>query len=187
MKKYSRPDHSPPPAYTRAQQHAAQETAFWRTRFPQVPLLGQQLVHLPHARFWDGAIDDEQVGWLTARVQTIDMLDIYEAPITRTSIQHLMQLTWLKELRVKGCAELQDDCVADLSHIKGLELLHLGETGITLDGLLELSGNHLKTVFISSELPVLSIQARLQQLAQSLPGCEVVVNHVPPHVHLTGA
>ena len=186
MKKPTRPDRSPPPAYTRAQQHAARETTFWRTHFPQVSLLERQPVHLPHVRFGDGALDDEQVSWLAARIQTIDMLDIYEAPITCVSIQYLAQLAWLKELRLKGCAELHDECVAAFAHLKGLELLHLGDTSVTLDGLLELRGEHLKTVFISSELLAPAIRLRLRQLAQSLPGCEVVVNHVPPHVYLAG-
>lgn len=177
MKKHHRPDRATPPAYIRTQQYAARAAAFWRTRFPQVPLPGQEPGHLPRARFWEGDIDDEQLGWL----------DIYEAPITRIGIQHLTQMACPKELRVKGCAELRDDCVADLAHIKGLELLHLGDTGVTLDGLLELRGGHLQTVFISSELPAPTIQERLHQLEQLLPGCEVVINHVPPHVYLASS
>ncbi|OWP61673.1 hypothetical protein CDA63_18190 [Hymenobacter amundsenii] len=140
--------------------------------------------YLHHGRFWDGDLEDEQVGWLAARFATIDMLDIYDAPITRASIQHLTSVKQLKELRLKDCTALQDDCVADLARIKGLELLHLGGTGVTLDGLLELRGDCLQTVFISSDLSTPLIQDRLRLLALSLPGCEVVVNHHPPHVFL---
>ena len=145
---------------------------------------GREPLHLSHGRFWAGDLDDEQVGWLAARFHIIDMLDIYDAPITRASIQHLAQVAQLKELRVKGCIGLQNDCVAELAYIQGLELLHLGGTGVTLDGVLELRGDNLKTVFVSSELPAPAIQVRLRQLKQSLPDCEVVVNHQPLHVYL---
>ncbi len=66
-----------------------------------------------------------------------------------------------------------------------LELLHLGETGVTLDGLAPLrAARTLKTVFLSSDWPSPAIQARLRQLVATLPRCELVVNHLPPHVYL---
>jgi hypothetical protein len=174
-----------PVPYTRALRQAARETAFWRQHFPAMASPAQVPAYLAHGRFREGNLTDEQLGWLASRLQTIHMLDIYEAPITAAGLEHLTQVACLTELRLKDCAAVGDDALTPLARIPGLELLHVGGTAVTLDGLAAMPpAPTLKTIFLDSDLPPADIRDRLLQLAETLPGCDVVVNHLPPHHYL---
>src|SRR6187399_1195593 len=86
-------------------------------------------------RFIDD-LDDAGFAYIMARVKGVNMLDLNETEITNESIKVLTGLEYVKELRAKGC-RLDDDCIHDLNKITNLEFLHLKNTAVTIDGLLQ--------------------------------------------------
>lgn len=120
--------------------------------------------------------DDDGFAYLMEKVKGVDMLDLNETGISNESIKLLIQLEYVKEIRAKGCHGLDNDCIPYLSQIPSLEFLHLKYTGITIDGLLRLSGlPHLKILMFSDDNPE-NIGQKLPELKKLLPDCEIVVN-----------
>ena len=105
------------------------------------------------------------------------MLDLDDAYIGYKAIEHLTKLEDLKELRLKGCTELDYKCVPYLVNIKGLELLQLVNTQILVSELINMSSlTSLKKLFISQTItPQLTLEMR--RLKKELPGCEFYVNY----------
>lgn len=156
------------------------EQQFWSTfAYFSTPKLPDEVpTHLERVNFriWNH-VEDEEIEMMVTHVQSINMLDLDETYITNYSIQLLSQLSFIKELRLKGCREIDDEAIPHLNNIKGLELLHLGGTSITLNGVLQLSANHpLRTLLISVDDPE-QHQNDLTIIAQRFPGCEFIVNH----------
>jgi len=121
-------------------------------------------------------LDDDAFAYILAKVQGVDMLDLNETDITNQSISLLTRLEYVKELRAKGCQQLDNDCIADLDTITSLEFLHVRYTGITIDGLLQLKSLiNLKTLMFSAE-DVESIKAKLLQLKAMLPQCDLIID-----------
>jgi hypothetical protein len=123
--------------------------------------------------------DDDAFAWLMQNVKGVNMLDLNETDISNDSISLLGKLEYVKELRAKGCHNLNNDCVDDLNKLTSLVFLHLKNTNITIDGLLKLKNlSNLKTLMFSADDPV-SIKEKLLQLKTMLPGCELVINSKP--------
>ncbi|MFY7839709.1 MAG: hypothetical protein ACOVP7_05505, partial [Lacibacter sp.] len=100
-----------------------------------------------------------------------------ETEISNYSIQLLTQLSFIKELRLKGCNDIDDDAIPHINNIKGLELLHLGGTSISINGLLRLNPEHaFKTLLVSVDEPE-KYNNELITLAQRFPNCQLIVNH----------
>jgi hypothetical protein len=143
---------------------------------PQIPDGIPTHLERVNFRIWDH-VDDEQIEMMVTHVQSINMLDLDETEITNFSIELLSKLVFIKELRLKGCNEIDDDAILHLNNINGLELLHLGGTCISLDRLLQLSAAHpLRMLLISVDDPEMH-QLELTTIAQRFPDCELIVNH----------
>jgi len=156
------------------------EEQFWGTfayfSKPQLPDAIPTHLERVNFRIWDH-VDDDQIEMMITHVQSINMLDLDETEITNHSIELLGKLSFIKELRLKGCNEIDDDAIPHLNNISGLELLHLGGTPISLNGLLQLSATHpLRMLLISVDDPELH-QNELTTIAQRFPACELIVNH----------
>lgn len=154
------------------------EEKFWDAFFSiNVPKGIDELPrHLNHVRFRLYNTDDEGLSMMVPELDSIDMLDLDETDITNEGIKHLEALLFIKELRLKGCNGIDDDCIPSINKIKGLELLHLGSTPVTTDGVLKLFVPTLKRLFISADHDDDS-KAKLRRFCRSFPDCEVVVNH----------
>ena len=114
---------------------------------------------------------------MVSRIASINMLDLDDAYITIKAVEHLTVLEHLAELRLKGCTELYNDCVPYLNKIKGLALLHLVGTHITIEGLVNMNTLiRLKKLFISVD-PKQDITLQMQRLKKELPACDFYVNY----------
>ena len=71
-------------------------------------------------RLWDIVID-EYLELLATNVKSIDMLDLDETDITNDGIAFLTQMDFIKELRLKGISEIDNDCISHLNKIKKME------------------------------------------------------------------
>jgi hypothetical protein len=121
-------------------------------------------------------LDDKGFAYLMPRVRGVDMLDLNETEIGNASIALIAKLEYVKELRLKGCRHIDDDCIPFLNQIRGLELLHVKNTPITFRGLLQLRNQPaLKTLLFSGENPEQD-QAEIAQLKLLLPHCELIMD-----------
>lgn len=151
---------------------------YWKRRFGNLAGKIEPYYHHLDFRRIDG-LDDEGFAYLIANVKGVDMLDLNESEITNESIRLISTLEYVKELRVKGCHQLDDDCVVDLNKITSLEFLHLKNTSVTIDGILKLNAlTNLKELLFSAD-DVEGIKEKMLLLRAMLPGCEFVVNSKP--------
>ena len=124
-------------------------------------------------------LDDEGFSYLMGKVRGVNMLDLNETDIGNDSIRLLTGLEYVKELRIKGCRQLDNDCVRFLNQIHGLEFLHVKNTAITIDGLLQMAPSaNFRTLLFSADDPD-QIAEKIDRLQQMLPQCELVVNGKP--------
>lgn len=148
---------------------------YWKRRFGGKTAgdIGAYQHHLDFRGIDD--LDDEGLAYLLTNVKGVDMLDLNETDITNESIKLLTGLEYLKELRIKGC-RLDNACIIDLNKITSLELLHLKNTTITIDGILQLKAlTNLKTLLFSAD-DVEAIKEKMLQLKAILPACEYVID-----------
>ena len=132
--------------------------------------------HIRRVNFRLGGATDDDLEMMAGYIKTIEQLDLDETDITNLGLQHLTKLESIKELRLKSCRQIDNDGLPYLYQIKGLELLHLGGTAITIAGLLAIGQlKLLKTLLISADEDEMHL---LPQIAVQLPeGCEFIVNH----------
>ena len=155
------------------------EQRFWSTFFSicvpaHVDEVPQHIDHV-RMRLWDKVID-EYLEMMVTQVRSINMLDLDETDITNDGIEHLTKLDFIRELRLKGIREINDDCIIHLNKIKGLKLLHIRGTAVTLDGVLKLDAlQELKQLFISDKNDEPDPE-KIRQLRELMPDCEFVVN-----------
>ena len=124
-------------------------------------------------------LDDEAFAYIMKNVKGVNMLDLNETEIGNKSITLLTSLEYVKELRLKECRHLDNDCINDLNRLTELEFLHLKSTAITIDGLLRLTAlTKLKELMFSAD-DLESIKEKMLQLRQQLPGCAFTVNSKP--------
>ncbi len=133
-------------------------------------------VHMRRVNFRLGGVTDEGLELMAGYIKTIEQLDLDEAEISNEGLRHLTQLESIKELRLKGCTGIDNDGLPYLYQIKDLELLHLGSTLVTVNGLKEIGQlKRLKTLLISADEAEMEL---LPNLAAQLPkDCELIVNH----------
>ncbi|GAA0881259.1 hypothetical protein GCM10009119_42290 [Algoriphagus jejuensis] len=149
-------------------------------RFGKLAASMEEYYHHLDFRSWDD-FDDDAFSFLMEKVKGVYMLDLNETEISNESIQLLTQLEYVKEIRAKGCHNLDNYCIPYLNQIPSLEFLHLKYTDITIDGLLHLTDlPNLKTLMFSSEDGE-DIQEKLLELHGLLPDCELVVNGKPQY------
>lgn len=156
------------------------EQQFWSTfAFFSTPKLQDEIpTHLERVNFriWN-SVEDDEIEMMVTHVQSINMLDLDETDIANYSIQLLSQLSFIKELRLKGCRKIDDEAILHINHIKGLELLHIDGTSISIKGVLQLSTSHpLHMLLIGVDDPE-QHQDELTTIAQRFPDCELIVNH----------
>lgn len=154
------------------------EEQFWNDFFYfNVPAhLDAVPLHLERANFRRYHVDDEGISMMMTAVLSVYQLDLDGTDITNEAIRMLTELEYVTELRLKNCEGIDDSCVPDLYKIKGLKLLHLGGTSITVQAMIEGGTfSHLKELFIDYEDQEIKV---LQELAILLPkDCELIVNH----------
>jgi len=132
--------------------------------------------HIKRVNFRLSGADDEDLQLMAGYIKSIEQLDLDETEITNLGLHYLTQLESIKELRLKGCQGIDDDGLPYIYQIKGLELLHLGSTSITVARLQEINKlPYLKTLLISANDDE---EILLPQIARQLPkDCVFIVNH----------
>ena len=156
------------------------EQQFWSTfAFFSTPKLQDEIpTHLERVNFriWN-SVEDDEIEMMVTHVRSINMLDLDETDITNYSIQLLAQLSFIKELRLKGCRKIDDEGIPHINNIKGLELLHIDGTSISINGVLQLSASHpLRMLLIGVDAPEQHL-TELAAIAQRFPESELIVNH----------
>ncbi len=161
-------------------QEKLKEEQFWSTfYFFNLP---KNKVHIPpdlervNFRIWN-YVNDEHLLLMMSRVKSINYLDLDETDITNEGVKHLTQLHHIKELRLKGIRSVDDDCMQSLNKLKGLELLHLGGTSVTLNGLTQLGSLQNLRVLLLSLTASAEIREKMLALKKLLPGCEFILNY----------
>jgi hypothetical protein len=124
-------------------------------------------------------LDDEGLAYLLTNVKGINMLDLNETEITNASITLLTTLEYVNELRIKGCTAIDDDCITDLNKITSLQFLHVKNTGITIDGILQLNALIKLTDILFSNDDDKDIKDKMLLLKDMLPNCSFVINSIP--------
>jgi hypothetical protein len=153
--------------------------SFWSNflYFNKLAHLEEITPHLRRVNFRLHGVNDEGLLLMMNKVKSIDMLDLDETAITNEGIRYLLNLTYLKELRLKGCNEIDEGCLPYLNQMHSLELLHLGSTAITVDGIFQLSSlTNLHTLLLSAPTDN-GIQEKVIKLSALHPQCEFIVNH----------
>ncbi len=155
------------------------EKEFWRREFRIAPgriaFIDPEVERL---NFRHSELDDDGIYWITTRLKIIHQLDLDETYVTDKAIQYLTKLDYIKELRLKGCDGISPGCLADLNKLTGLELLHLGSTGITLDDVHALfSLQKLQLLLLRSSQTEEVIVEKVRQLKKILPSCKFNVNY----------
>lgn len=120
-------------------------------------------------------MDDDAFAYIMQLVKGVKMLDLNETEISNESIKLLTRLEYVNELGVKGC-RIDDSCVQDLNKITSLEVLHVKNTGVTIDGLLQLKDLFkLKKILFSAD-DVEAIKEKILQLKTVRPACDFVID-----------
>ncbi|CAL1516380.1 hypothetical protein [Chitinophaga sp. MM2321] len=156
-----------------------EEELYWSNFFYfNVPAhLNEIPTHMERLNFRRYHVDDEGILKMVGVVRSVYQMDLDGTDITNEGIRHLTQLEKIQELRLKNCKGIDNGCLEFLYQIKGLELLYLGGSGITVDGLSGISClKDLKSFYISADDN--EDPEKLRSIAASLPpGCEFIVNH----------
>lgn len=150
---------------------------YWKRRLGPLAATMEAYHHHLDLRPIDG-LDDEGLAYLLNNVKGVNMLDLNETEISNESIKLLTQLEYVKELRVKGC-RLDNGCMADMNKITSLEFLHLKDTGVTIDGLLQIHDLiNLRELMFSAD-NVEAIKEKVERLREMFPACDFTVNSKP--------
>ena len=150
---------------------------YWKRRFGAVENIPEYNHHLDFRGIFD--LDDEGFAYLLTNVKGVNMLDLNETDITNNSITLLTKLEYVYELRIKGCIEIDDHCIANLNKITTLKFLHAKNTNITIDGLLKLNDLTELTELMFSVDDATIIKDKMLLLKNNLPACSFTVNSIP--------
>lgn len=123
--------------------------------------------------------DDDAFAYLMENVKGVNMLDLNGTSISNKSISLLTRLEYIYELRLKECHLVDDDCIPWLNDLTSLKLLHVKDTGISLKGLLKLTGLDALQDLLFSEIDIKLIEIEMQQLKSNMPNCKFKVNGKP--------
>jgi hypothetical protein len=121
------------------------------------------------------SVYDEDLVMMVQGVKSVGQLDLDETYITNAGVEELVKLDSIRELRLKGCWSITNEAMPFICSIKGLELLHLGSTGITTEGFKEIGKlKDLKLLLISADTD----DEKLAEIFVQLPAnCQFLVNH----------
>ena len=154
---------------------------YWKQRFGTPNTIAYHH-HLDVRQIPD--LDDEGFAYMLTNVKGVNMLDLNETDIKNASITLLTKLEYVNELRMKGCIEIDNNCIADLNKITSLQFLHVKNTGITIDGLLQLTAlTKLREVLFSSE-DADSIIEKLLEFTAMHPLCKMVIDGKPIEINV---
>jgi len=124
-------------------------------------------------------LNDAGLAYYLRDVIGINMLDLNETEITNEAIKILTTLLYIDELQLKGCVKIDDACIPDLNNLVSLKFLHLKDTSITIDGILQLKDlTDLSTLLFSVD-DIAVIKDKMLLLQEMLPDCNFVVNGTP--------
>ena len=155
----------------------ARNTKYWEKR------LGTETTDSgfqEHMDFWGlPELNDAGLAYYLRDVIGINMLDLNETEITNEAIKILTTLLYIDELQLKGCVKIDDACIPDLNKLVSLKFLHLKDTSITIDGILQLKDlTDLSTLLFSVD-DIAVIKDKMLLLQEMLPDCNFVVNGTP--------
>lgn len=119
---------------------------------------------------------DTEIGYIAKRIKHIDEWNLNNSDISDDGVQHMLQLEYIRDLRLKSNRRLTNDCMTYLDQLTSLEFIHLGSTGVTVDGLLKIPHlTKLKEILISDPgTPDLAAKMRIVMTA--LPACRFIIN-----------
>ncbi|MGB4843262.1 MAG: hypothetical protein WBP16_02220, partial [Ferruginibacter sp.] len=96
--------------------------------------------------------------------------------ITNKGVEHLTKMDFIKELRLKGIREINNDCIVHLNKINGLELLHVKGTSVTIEGILKLDSKpELKELFFSAKDDEIT-KEKMLELKKLMPDCSFTID-----------
>jgi hypothetical protein len=155
---------------------AKKEKAFWNKYFNFPGKLEEIPQAIHHINLSCTEVDDQDLEYLVGRIRKINLLDLDQTAISNDGIKFLLQLQDLKELRLKDNFPINNGCIPYLCQLTSLELLHLGSTAVTVEGLLQLGDlQNLKRLLFSADTET-DIKEKAQQLKNLLPNCEFIIN-----------
>lgn len=153
------------------------EKYFWNKYFNFPDKLENISPAIEHINLRCTEVDDEDLEFLVSRIKKIDFLDLDETAISNAGVKTLTKLISLKELRLKDNYAIDNNCIPELNTITSLELLHLGSTSITIDGILQLNAlQNLKRLLFSMENTE-DFDVKMLQLKSILSNCEFIINN----------
>lgn len=132
-----------------------------------------QLTHIRHLNAASSDLEDQHLE-VIGKMETLELLDLDATEITNYGLFFLKPLHNLKQLRLKDNPQLTNGCIDYLSELGTLEMLHAGNTGITIAGFKKLLDRvRLKTLILDSEFA--DLIEDLLQLSAAHPGLEILV------------
>ncbi len=140
-----------------------------------------QLKRLKHLNVSSSDLYDKHLE-IIGQLKTLELLDLDLTEITDSGLKNLIRLTQLRKLRLKDNPQLTNDCIAYLLDIEQLELIHIENTSITIDGLIKLlTQKELKTVILDCEFDnsideLLSISEKYPKLEIVFKGTGIMSN-----------
>ena len=96
-----------------------------------------RLKNLKHLKLSSSDLIDKHLEAI-GKIDSLELLDLDATDITNQGLFYLEPLKNLKQLRLKDNPQLTDICIEYLLNIQSLELIHIGNTSITIVGLRKL-------------------------------------------------
>lgn len=155
----------------------ARDKKYWKRRLGKVKYPSPYQDHIDFRGIPD--LNDDGLAYFLTGINGINMLDLNETEITNDSITLLSNLEYVNELRLKGCLEIDDDCISHLNKMTSLQFLHIKDTAITIDGILQLNAlKNLRELLFSVE-DIETVKDDMLLLKIMLPNCNFTINSVP--------
>jgi len=155
----------------------ARDKKYWKRRLGKVEFASPYQDHLDFRGIPE--LNNEGLAYFLTDIKGINMLDLNETEITNDAIAILTKLEYVNELRLKGCEEINNDCIPDLNKLTSLKFLHLKDTSITIDGILQLKDLTDLTTLLFSVDDTAVIKDKMVLLQEMLPNCDFVINGRP--------
>lgn len=133
--------------------------------------------HVDQVRFRYYGANDSDLHRMVQEVKSINQLDLDETDVTDEGMKYLLELSYLRELRLKGCQKITNQAMEFICKFEGLELLHLHDTEINTDGFQHIGNlKQLKRLLIQADFQ----DPKLEEIYASLPkDCNLTVNYKP--------
>lgn len=155
----------------------ARDTKYWEKRLGKKTTDSSFQDHIDFRGIPE--LNDAGLAYYLRDVTCVNMLDLNETEITNEGIKELATLIYVNELRLKGCVEIDDECIPELNKLVSLKFLHLKDTSITIDGILQLKDLTNLTTILFSVDDTTVIKDKMLLLQIILPQCNFVVNGTP--------